>query len=136
MTTSLDLILLKQLILNYFPTLQGLYLFGSYASETATPDSDLDLAILVPNLLSTTFLSDTAYLLAKKLQIPAVDLIDLKSASTILQKEIIDTGKRILTTDEMACGMYEVYIDNQALDFDLFRRDLVKDILIRGSVYG
>ncbi len=34
-------------ILQYYPSAQGIYLFGSYLTENEWPDSDVDIAVLL-----------------------------------------------------------------------------------------
>lgn len=36
------------IILRHYPAVQGIYLFGSYGTEDEWPDSDVDLALLLP----------------------------------------------------------------------------------------
>jgi len=35
--------------LAHFPAVEGIYLFGSHAENAATPDSDTDIALLLPH---------------------------------------------------------------------------------------
>ena len=68
-----------------------LYLFGSYASNQAHKESDIDIAILPFKKLSTVKRWEMQQVLAEKLQ-REVDLIDFLSASTVMQKEIVSKG--------------------------------------------
>jgi uncharacterized protein len=36
-------------VLIHYPAIQGIYLFGSYASGNQLPDSDIDIALLLPH---------------------------------------------------------------------------------------
>jgi uncharacterized protein len=36
-------------ILSHYPATQGIYLFGSYATGEERPDSDMDIALLLPH---------------------------------------------------------------------------------------
>ncbi len=128
--------IITQFLLEHIPHLQGIYLFGSYAQNMADKKSDVDIAVLTPAKLSLAEKNETAFLLSKRLNVSQVDLIDLKTASTVLQEEILYTGERIATQDEMACEKYEDYMARKALDFAIFCRPLVEDILARKSVYG
>lgn len=44
----------RLLLQNYFQ-LEGVYLFGSYASDTNRPDSDIDVAVVVNNISGDYF---------------------------------------------------------------------------------
>ena len=76
------------------PSLQAIYIFGSFADETASDSSDVDIAYLSEGSLSNTkrweLSSDIARLLKRD-----VDLIDLRSANTIFRYQIISTAKRV-----------------------------------------
>ena len=68
-----------------------MYLFGSYACDQAHAASDIDLAILPANKLSSVTRWEIQQLMAEQLG-QDVDLVDLLSASTVMQKEIISKG--------------------------------------------
>ena len=116
-------------------TIQGIYLFGSFASGDATANSDIDLALLTPKSLSTQHKWDMTAGLALSLQ-RDVDLIELRFVNTVLQEEIISAGQRIATFDWLACEQYEDYIYCSAMDFRAFRQPQLAEIKQRGNVYG
>jgi predicted nucleotidyltransferase len=72
-----------------------LYLFGSHATNQATAHSDIDLAVLLSEELSTVTRWELQQALALELTID-VDLIDLLSASTVMQNQIINSGVCLL----------------------------------------
>jgi predicted nucleotidyltransferase len=115
--------------------LQGVYLFGSFATGHATQESDVDIAVLCQNKidydLQLKITSKLSMLLGRD-----VDLIELRYVNTIFQEEILKTAKRIATFDRMACEMYEDFIYCSAMDFREFRKPQVEEIIARGSVYG
>lgn len=76
------------------PQLQALYIFGSYANETYTSRSDIDIAYLSTATLTTLQIWELSNLLASTLSID-VDLVDLKETNTIFRFQIISEGKRI-----------------------------------------
>ncbi|WP_035479566.1 type VII toxin-antitoxin system MntA family adenylyltransferase antitoxin [Aliagarivorans marinus] len=82
---------LVSLIRASFPQTRLIYLFGSQADGSATANSDIDLAILLPEKLDPIARFD----LQESLAIAAgldVDLVDLLSASTVMQHQIIYKG--------------------------------------------
>lgn len=115
--------------------LEGIYLFGSYASGDATEGSDIDIAILCKNRLSfglkATILQDLNLLTGK-----AVDLVELRYVDTFFQEEIITTGQLIVTFNKDLCERFEDYIYSAALDFRNFRKSHVEEIIARGSIHG
>lgn len=69
----------------------AIYLFGSFGTPAARPDSDIDLALLPPAPLPPDDTFAAAGMLADHLG-RHVDLVDLTRASTVLAKEVLRTG--------------------------------------------
>ncbi len=71
-----------------FPTLQVVYLFGSYASGDPWPNSDVDIALLLPPKVArqagSLYLTSLHDQLEKALHREA-DLINLRRVSTVFQ---------------------------------------------------
>lgn len=76
-----------------------LVLFGSFANNLERADSDIDIGILSEKILDPYSLYLTAQKLAESLH-REVDLVDLASASTVMQAQIITTGLTIYCSDE------------------------------------
>ena len=77
-------------------TIEVAILFGSYAKETQTIHSDLDLAITLTSKRSLTAKQKINYIiqLSNTLSV-SVDLIDLKNAGQPLLSQIIKYGKQL-----------------------------------------
>ena len=130
-TTSLDSIaFLRQQL----PNLLAVYAFGSQIAGTAGPDSDLDLAVLVPGKVDPLRLWELAGVLSEQMSCP-VDLVDLRAASTVMQYQIITRGERWWARDAQA-GIYEAFILSEKTALDEARAGLLQDIRERGSVHG
>jgi predicted nucleotidyltransferase len=80
--------------------LQGLWIFGSRARGTATPDSDLDLALLTrpPLGLERARLME----LAARAAGCEVDVVDLASAAPALAWEVLTSGRLLIERNEPA----------------------------------
>jgi len=116
------------------PALQAIYCFGSQSSGHAGPDSDLDLAVLLPTSADPVALWELAGEVAD-LAGCAVDLVDLRSASTIMQFQVITTGKR-LWAQNLPAGLFECFVVSEKWALDTARAGVLSDILKDGSVYG
>jgi predicted nucleotidyltransferase len=116
------------------PGLLAVYAFGSRIQHTAGPGSDLDLAVLVAGYAPPLVLFDLAGQLAD-LAGCAVDLLDLRAASTVMQYQIITTGQRWWAGDQRA-ALFEVAILSEKTALDTARAGLLADIERRGTVYG
>ncbi len=97
-------------ILKHYPEVQAVYLFGSYGAGNFRPDSDVDLALLLPPAQArrerTLHLSPCQAELQTTLG-REVDLLNARQVSTVFQKEII-TGQRIYCADEYAADEFEM----------------------------
>jgi predicted nucleotidyltransferase len=130
----LDSASLVTMLQQYYPNLLAVYLFGSYAQGTADKHSDVDLAVLIDGAVDPVNLWQTAQHLACQLNCD-VDLVNLRTASTVLQYQIVTTG--VLLWENNAAGrLYECFIYNEKLALDTRRAGILSDIKVRGSVYG
>jgi predicted nucleotidyltransferase len=117
------------------PDVRAIYRYGSSGTERERPDSDVDIAVLPAGPLSP----ETRLALSADLEAVTgrrVDLVDLLAAPTILRAHIVASGERIFCADERACAVFEDYAFSSYAKFNEERRELVGDILRRGSVYG
>lgn len=112
------------------PNLLAVYLFGSHAQGTAGPDSDIDIAVLVAGKLAPLQLWELAQTIGDN-----VDLLDLRSASTVMQYQIITTGQQLWTKDAQA-ALYESAILSDKTELNSARAALLADIQREGTVYG
>lgn len=117
-----------------FENLMAIYAFGSRVQGTATPASDLDLAILVEGKADPLALWNAAGDLAILLN-HDVDLLDFRAASTVMQAQILETGERWWAHDEQA-SIYEAAVLSEKLRLNDMRAGILKDIQERGRIYG
>ncbi len=116
------------------PELLSLYAFGSRASGEAGVGSDLDLAILLSGKADPLALWNLSGVLAEQVDCP-VDLIDLRAASTVMQYQIITTGKRLWARDARA-DLYESFILSEKTALDEARGPLLEIIQREGTIHG
>ncbi|MBI5234909.1 MAG: nucleotidyltransferase domain-containing protein [Deltaproteobacteria bacterium] len=98
-------------IIGHYPDTQAIYLFGSYGTENEWPNSDVDIALLLPPKTS----KQAGHLMLSRLRGELelltgrdVDLLDLRNVSTVFQKEIVMAQRRIYTADEYAAEEFEM----------------------------
>ncbi len=107
---------IKQKILNAYPDIIAIYVFGSFGTKYERKDSDLDIAILPANPIDGVKLWYFAQELASEID-KDVDLIDLLQASTVFRYVIITTGKRIYCSDTNKSGEIESIYRSMYLRF-------------------
>lgn len=102
-----------QTVLRHYADTQAIYLFGSYGTDNEWPDSDVDIALLLPPtqaragrpLAMSPLCAELGSLLKK-----SVDLINLREVSTVFQKEIIAADRRIHTGNAYAAEEFEMLV--------------------------
>lgn len=117
-----------------FPNALAIYAFGSRIQGQAGPDSDLDLAVLVAGYADPLRLWDVSAGLAAMLGLP-VDLLDLRAASTVMQYQVLTTGRR-LWGDELKAGQFESYVMSEKLALNEARAGYLADIAKTGRIHG
>jgi len=126
-------------VLEHYPDLQGIYLFGSFGTEDEWPDSDVDIALLLrpeeakkERLLAMSGCSaDLARLLHKE-----VDLLNARLVSTVFQKEIVMNGRLIYCGDRSAVDEFEMLTLSKYQKLNEERRDIVDAALSDGRFYA
>jgi predicted nucleotidyltransferase len=116
------------------PDLLAIYAFGSRVQGTAGAESDLDLAVLVAGYADPLALWKLTGELAELAGCP-VDLLDLRSASTVMQHQVITGGERWWAKDAQA-GLFEAAMLSEKTALDTARAGLLDDIQKQGKVYG
>lgn len=117
-----------------WPDALAVYAFGSRVQGVARPDSDLDLAVLVPGYADPLRLWELAGQLGARLGCE-VDLLDLRAASTVMQHQVLTQGRR-LWGQALEAGLFECFVLSEKLALDAARAGLVSDIEKKGTVYG
>ena len=125
---------LLALVLHKIPSLMALYIFGSQAQGAPRPDSDIDLAVLTPSLVEPDLLWSLSNDIANHVNCE-VDLLDLRAASTVMQYQVISTGKAVWDTGLQA-RLFEVAVLSEKLSLDEAREPLLRTITQEGHVYA
>lgn len=104
--------------------IEVLYLFGSYASGTASDNSDIDVAV---------FVDDSAYrddpLIDLKIGVlledqlgKSVDVVVMNRVSPILQHEVLRSGKRMFERSAQNRRIYELMSFKNYLDVKHYQK--------------
>jgi predicted nucleotidyltransferase len=113
----------------------AVYAFGSQVTGHANQNSDLDLAVLVEGYADPVLLWKLASVQLADLVGCTVDLLDLRRASTVMQFQVLTTGKRLWAKNSEA-DLFEIFVLNEKLELDERRLPQIQEILKRGSVYA
>lgn len=117
------------------PGLVAVYRFGSEVTRTTNPESDLDIAVLCDKPLSpqTRFalVGDVAAASGRP-----VDMVDLSTASTVICAQVVSTGERLYCSDQRRCDLFEDITLSSYARLNEERREILRDVKARESVYG
>ena len=126
-------ILINQ-IKSSLPNVLAIYVFGSQITGHANENSDLDLAVLIDGQVEAFDLWDLASQLSEIAGCD-VDLLNMRLASTVMQYQILQTG-RTLWAKQPDAGIFESFILSEKINLDVLRKELLEDIDQRGSIYA
>ena len=123
----------------HYPAVQGIYLFGSYGTDDEWPDSDIDIALLLPpeqsvkeeNLILSQCRFDLEDALSK-----AVDLLNARQVSTVFQVEIISHGELIYCADRYAVDEFEMLVISYYQKLNDERREILEAFYKTGRAYA
>jgi predicted nucleotidyltransferase len=122
-------------LLAHYPETQAIYLFGSYQTADERPDSDVDIAILLPpqqaKAAGSLALSAPRSELEDYLE-RDVDLINLRQAPTVLQKEVVADERRIYLADAYAAAEFEMLTLSYYQKLNEERAIIIRDALTTG----
>lgn len=126
-----------QCVLRFYPDTQALYLFGSYGTEDERPESDVDLALLLPRETAKAakglVLGDCWRALIRDME-RSLDLINLRRVDTVFQHEIVQTGRVLYCASEYEKDVFEMEVMGRYQKLNEERTEIVADILRTGRV--
>jgi uncharacterized protein len=135
---NLDLQEITARILLGLPDTQAIYLFGSYASGDARPESDVDIALLLPPRQARelhSFYSTSLHRELQEMLSREVDLINLRQVPTVFQKEVVMGGKRIDCRDQYEADEFEMLVLSFYQKLNEERADVMTEGLRSGRFY-
>ncbi len=122
-----------EVISRHLPDVQAVYLFGSHGTEDERPDSDVDMAVLLPPVhthrsgVMLDLTGELVDLLGK-----SVDLIHLREVNTVFQKEIIMSDRRVFTADQFAVDEFEMMVVSEYQKLNEERREIIEAAVEEG----
>ncbi len=127
------------ILLEILSGLQAIYVFGSFGTEDERSGSDVDVAVLLEPKLAkkagSLAFSNARFELESVLH-KHVDLINLRLVNTVMQKEVITTGKRVFCVDEYHSELFEMIVFSLYQKLNEERSDIVKEVLLSGRFYS
>jgi len=117
------------------PSAKAVWLFGSAAQGRWRPGSDLDLAVLLPAIWSATERFEAAQNLGQRLCID-VDLLDFRRLDTVMQIQILGTGRKLMDRDPVALLQYEGFLRTEYQNIQRWRQPMMRGLANRLAAGG
>jgi uncharacterized protein len=127
------------MVLRHYPNVQAIYLFGSYGTENEWPQSDVDIALLLPPDVAKRiggFAMSELPLSLESLLGKDVDLINLRQVSTVFQTQVISSERRIFCADRYAADEFEMLAISFYQKLNEERADVLAEGLHSGRFYN
>jgi predicted nucleotidyltransferase len=129
---------ITDMILDEYPATQAVYLFGSFGTEYERPESDLDLAVLLPHDLSSSLdpnewlkLGTCLSLFTKR----SCDLLNLRRVSTVFQFEIVGKGRVLYCGDQDELAVFEMLVISFYQELNRERKEILEDLFKTRRAY-
>jgi predicted nucleotidyltransferase len=121
--------LARDSLLREFPDAWALYVYGSFARREEWPDSDLDLAVLLPPEQGIVDILSVTARLSQDVG-RNIDLVDLRRVGDALRHEVLADGKtlfasspgRVLAWEATAMSRYARHREEIRTILEQFRR--------------
>jgi predicted nucleotidyltransferase len=128
-----------EILVHHYPDVQTVYLFGSSGTGLERPDSDIDLALLLPyrtavanrSLAMTSAWSELMALSGRE-----VDLINLRLVNTVFQNEVLNTARVIHGADDEARRIFEMEALSAYQKLNDERREILEDFFRTRRAYN
>lgn len=117
------------------PGVVAIYLFGSRARGDARGGSDVDLAFLAPQPLDPVARFELQERVAGRLHV-SVDLVDLRSASTVMRVQVLEPAVVLYEADAAERGRFEAAALGAYARLNEERRGILEDVRRTGRVHG
>lgn len=127
-----------EVVCRHHPDVQAVYLFGTYCTRDEGPDSDVDIALLLPvpsskkarSLAMGACWGELASVLGKD-----VDLVNLRRVDTVFQNEILNTARELFVGNRNAADEFSLLVMSLYQKLTEERAEIVQEIMRTGRVY-
>lgn len=112
----------------------AIYVFGSFARGEEWPDSDLDLAVLLPPSRRIESLLDVMSGIAGRIH-RDVDVVDLRRAGDVLRREVLMEGRMLYVSEPDQVLAWEAAAMSRYASHREEIRDILEDFRKTGVGY-
>jgi len=125
----------RDTVLKAIPEALAIYVYGSFSRGEEWPDSDLDIAVLLPPEQRIPdhlqLVSDIATRIHRD-----VDVVDLRRAGDVLRHEVLESGRTLFESDPEKVLAWEASAMSRYVHYREEVRDILDDFRRTGIGYG
>lgn len=122
--------LITRALRDALPDANAAWLFGSAAKGHWREGSDLDLAVSMPQPFSAAARLDAAERMTHALGIE-VDLLDFHQLHTVMQVQVLHTGRLLFTTDPVTLAQYQGFLHTEYQNIQQWRQPMMAQLADR-----
>ena len=127
-----------RMVITHYPNTQAIYLFGSHGTKQEWPESDVDIAVLLPpdeSKQAGSLAMSKLHITLERLLGKDVDIINLRQVSTVFQKEITLAERRIFCADDYVADGFEMLVLSFYLKLNEERQQILDEFWQTGRAY-
>jgi predicted nucleotidyltransferase len=125
----------RDALLAALPDVWAIYVYGSFARGDEWPNSDVDLAVLLPADRQIEDLLGLMSEVSLRTQ-RDVDLVDLRKVSDVLRREVFEDGRTLFISQPDAVLAWEASAMSRYARHREETRDIMEDFRRTGIGYG
>jgi uncharacterized protein len=125
----------RDTVLATLPEAWAVYVYGSFARGEDWPDSDLDIAVLLPPEQRIPDLLKLIGDISKHIHRDA-DVVDLRRVGDVLRREVLESGRSLFESDPEKVLAWEASAMSQYAHYREEVRGILDDFRRTGIGYG
>jgi predicted nucleotidyltransferase len=125
----------RDTVLAALPDAWAVYAYGSFARGEEWPESDLDIAVLLPPNGHIPDLLELVGAISERVR-RNVDVVDLRRVGDVLRREVLDSGRILFELDPEKVLAWEASAMSRYGHYREEVRDLLDDFRRTGIGYG
>ena len=125
----------RDTVLATLPEAWAVYVYGSFSSGEDWPDSDLDIAVLLPPEQRIPDPLELIGEISKRVH-RYVDVVDLRRVGDVLRREVLENGRSLFESDPEKVLAWEASAMSRYAHYREEVRDILDDFRRTGIGYG
>jgi uncharacterized protein len=125
----------REAVLAALPKAWAVYVYGSFARGEDWPDSDLDIAVLLPPEQRIQDVLELIGAISERVH-RDVDVVDLRRVGDVLRREVLENGRTLFESDPENVLAWEASAMSRYAHYREEVRGILEDFRRTGIGYG